>query len=147
MHFKWPHELHADWQRFLSAARRPSSAALNVLLIFTYSHRSSFLDNQGNRKRSPQKVRDKGGLWTGRFWPIPINSPQTSWKLPPVAKIFVSLDWHATVVSFSGTVVTAYRNGPFSVFSYSHNFFSSESELSENVFTIESQYQTDGFCP
>ena len=27
------------------------------------------------RKCSLQKVRDKGGLWTGRFWPNPINSP------------------------------------------------------------------------
>ena len=40
------------------------------------------LDYQGHPKRSPQKVRDKRGLWTGRFWPTPINSPHTSWKLP-----------------------------------------------------------------
>ena len=41
------------------------------------------------------------------------------------------------------------HNGPFGIFSYGHNFFSSESELHENVFTIECQYyyQTDGFCP
>ena len=31
--------------------------------------------------------------------------------------------------------------------SYGHNFFSSESEFPENLFTIECQYQTDGFCP
>ena len=27
------------------------------------------LDKPGHPKRSPQNVRDKGGLWTGRFWP------------------------------------------------------------------------------
>ena len=82
-----------------------------------------------------QKVRDKGGLWKGRFWPTPINSPHTSWKLPPLAKTSVQLDWHATVVSISGTGTTADRNGPFGVFSYGHNFFSSESELPEKMYS------------
>ena len=45
-----------------------------------------FLDYQGHPKSSPQKVRNKKGLWTGRFWPTLINSPDTSWKLPPLAK-------------------------------------------------------------
>ena len=44
------------------------------------------LGNQGHPKQSPQKVTNKGGLWIGRFWPIPVNSPHTSWKLPPPAK-------------------------------------------------------------
>ena len=100
-----------------------------------------FLDNQGYPKRSPQKVRDKGYLWTGWFWPTPMNSPHTSWKLPPLAKTFVYLDWHATVVSISRTGTTVDRSGPFSVFTYDHNFSSSESELPENLFT------TDGPCP
>ena len=43
--------------------------------------------------------------------------------------------------------MTADRNGPFSVVSYGHNFFSSESEFPENLFTIKCQHQTDGFCP
>ena len=43
--------------------------------------------------------------------------------------------------------MTADRNGPFSVVSYGHNFFSSESEFPENLFTIECQYQTEEFCP
>ena len=51
-----------------------------------------FLENQGYSKRSLQKVRDKGVLWTGRVWPIPINSSRTSWKLPPLAKTFIKLD-------------------------------------------------------
>ena len=33
MHCNWPHELDADWPRFLSAARRRSSAEWKVLLI------------------------------------------------------------------------------------------------------------------
>ena len=49
-----------------------------------------FLDYQGHPKSPPQKVRVKGGLWTGRFWPTPINSPHTSWKLPPLAKACVT---------------------------------------------------------
>ena len=44
----------------------------------------------GSAKRSPQNFRYKGGLRKGRSWPIPINSPHTSWKLPPLAK--TSLD-------------------------------------------------------
>ena len=51
------------------------------------------------------------------------------------------------MVSVTATGTTADRNGPFSVFSYGHDFLSSECELSENLFTIECQYQTDGFCP
>ena len=51
------------------------------------------------------------------------------------------------MVSTSGTGTTADRNGPFSVFSYGQNFFSSESELSQHSFTIEYQYQKDEFCP
>ena len=47
----------------------------------------------------------------------------------------------------SKTGTTADRNGPFSVVSYGHNFFSSESEFTENLFTIEIQYQTGEFCP
>ena len=41
------------------------------------------------------------------------------------------------MVSISGTGTTADRNGPFSVFSYGHDFLSSECELSENLFTIK----------
>ena len=44
----------------------------------------------------------------------------------------------------SGTGLTADCNGPSAV-GYGHNVFSSESEFSENLFTIEWQYQTDGF--
>ena len=56
-------------------------------------------------------------------------------------------DFCATVVSISGTDATADRNGPFSVRKNDQNFFSSESEFNEIVFTIECQYQTDGLCP
>ena len=50
------------------------------------------------------------------------------------------------MVLISGTGTTADRNGPFGLFSYGHNFFSSESEFPENLFTIKCQYQTDEFC-
>ena len=144
MHCKWPHELDADWPRFcrlLAVGRLPHWKYCWFWLFHRDFH---FLDNQGHPNRSPQKVRDKGGLWTGRFWPTPIH---TSWKLPPLAKTCVYLDWHATVVSISGTGTAADRNGPFSVVSYGHNFFSSEYEFPENLFTIECQHQTDGFFP
>ena len=48
------------------------------------------------------------------------------------------------MVSISGTGPTAGRYDPLSVVGYGHNIFSSESELLENVFIIECQYQTDG---
>ena len=41
------------------------------------------------------------------------------------------------MVSVTATGRTAYHNGSFSVFSYGHDFWSSESELSENVFAIK----------
>ena len=63
MHYKLPHKLDADWPRCLSAARRRSSAALTVLLILTFSQRFFYImDNQEHPKRSPQKVRNKGGF-------------------------------------------------------------------------------------
>ena len=40
-----------------------------------FLHDFDFLGYQGHLKSSQQKVRIKGGLWTGRFWPTPINSP------------------------------------------------------------------------
>ena len=51
------------------------------------------------------------------------------------------------MVSVSGTGLTADRSGPLSVVSYGQIVFSSESEFPENLFTIECQYQKDGFCP
>ena len=60
----------------------------------------------GVTKRFSQNVRCNGGL---------CNSPHTSWKLPPLAKTFVLLDWHATVVSVSGSGPTADRKSPLSV--------------------------------
>ena len=56
------YELDADWPRFLSAARRRSSAALKLLLILTFSPRFYFFDSQEYPKHSPQKVRDNGGI-------------------------------------------------------------------------------------
>ena len=50
-------------------------------------------------------------------------------------------------MSVSGTGATADCNGPLSVVSNGHYVFSSESEFPENLFIIECQYQTDGFCP
>ena len=47
----------------------------------------------------------------------------------------------------SETSPTADRNGPFGVVSYGYIFSSSTYEFPENLFTIESQYQTDRFCP
>ena len=41
------------------------------------------------------------------------------------------------MVSITATGTTADRNGPFRVFSYGHDFLSSESELSENLFAIK----------
>ena len=39
------------------------------------------------------------------------------------------------------------RNSSLSDVGYGHDVFWSESEFSENLFIIECQYQTDGFCP
>ena len=43
----------------------------------------------GVAKRTLQKFQINGGLGTERSGPIPISSPHTSWKLPPLAKTFV----------------------------------------------------------
>ena len=53
MRCKWPHELDVGWLRFLSAARRRSSAALQVLLILTFSPRFSFLRQLGTSEKLP----------------------------------------------------------------------------------------------
>ena len=54
-------------------------------LFWLFLSNFRFLDCQGHVKSFPQKVRNKGGLWTGWFWPTPINSPHTLWK-PPLVK-------------------------------------------------------------
>ena len=53
----------------------------------------------------------------------------------------------AAVVSIQGTGPTGGRNSLLSVDGYGHDVFSSESEFLENLFIIECQYETKGFCP
>ena len=109
-----------------------------------------FLDNHGNQKRAPQKVRGKRGALKKAV----LNHPDqldalfvettTSCEKLRVGLIRLTCN---RVLSVSGTGPTADRNGPVSVVSHGYNVFPSESEFPENLFTIESQYQTDRFCP
>ena len=81
-----------------------------------------FLDNLEYPKCSPQTVRNKGGLWTGRFWPVPINSPQILETATTGKNLRVTwLTCNSGVIP--GTGATAGRNGPISVVDFGHNVF------------------------
>ena len=56
MHCKWSYKSDADWPRLLLASNHQSSVAPKVLTFLRDFH---FLDNHGNPKHSPKKVRDK----------------------------------------------------------------------------------------
>ena len=88
-----------------------------------------------------RRLQINGGLWTGRSWTTPINSPHTSWKLP-LQYLRVTITWNNGVNLLEPVrLLIAIASQCWRLWSRCLLFFP------KNVFIIECQFQTDGVCP